>query len=68
MARDLGAPIVPVTIAGAHEHHRVGDWKLDPKTVVVHLHDTIDVRGVGRDEVEELADRVRHIIEGPLTG
>jgi len=68
LARDLGAPIVPVTIAGAHEHHRVGDWKLYPGRVTVHLHDTIDVRGVGRDDVEELAERVRRIIAGPLSG
>jgi 1-acyl-sn-glycerol-3-phosphate acyltransferase len=68
LARDLGAPIVPVTIAGAYEHHRVGDWNLYPGRVVVHVHDTIEVRDLARDEVGELSERVRGIIEGALAG
>jgi 1-acyl-sn-glycerol-3-phosphate acyltransferase len=66
LARDLGVPIVPVTIVGAYEHHRVGDWNLYPGTVVVHLHATIDVNGIRPQDLPALIDRVHAIVEGPL--
>jgi 1-acyl-sn-glycerol-3-phosphate acyltransferase len=65
-ARDLGVPIVPVTVVGAYEHHRVGDWNLYPGTVVVHLHDTLDLKGIAVQDLPALIDRVHAIIEGPL--
>ena len=66
LARALGVPIVPVTIVGAYEHHRVGDWNLYPGTVVVDLHDTIDPGEIAAEDIEVLMERVRNIIEAPL--
>jgi 1-acyl-sn-glycerol-3-phosphate acyltransferase len=66
MARQLGYPIVPVTMQGAFEWHRKGSRLLRPGTVTVHIHDPIAVEGVGRDGLEELRDRVRAIVAGPL--
>jgi 1-acyl-sn-glycerol-3-phosphate acyltransferase len=68
LARDLGVPIVPVTVLGAYEHHRVGDWNLYPGPVVVHLHDTIDLSGIAAQDLPALIDRVHAIVEGPLRG
>lgn len=66
LARSLGVPIVPVTIVGAYEHHRVGDWNLYPGTVVVHLHDTIHPSTIAAEDIDALIERVRNTIDGPL--
>ncbi len=68
LACELGAPITPVTIAGAYAHHRVGDWRLYPATIEVTLHDTIETKGVPPREARALADRVRDIVVAPLRG
>lgn len=66
VAQQLGVPIVPVSLVGSFQHHRTGEWMLWPATVTVHLHDTIDTRGMAKDQVPELRDRVRAIIAQPL--
>jgi 1-acyl-sn-glycerol-3-phosphate acyltransferase len=66
VAIDLGAPVVPVTLDGSYRHHRVGDWRLYPETIVVHLHDTIETTGLGRGDAAELAERVRAIVVGAM--
>jgi 1-acyl-sn-glycerol-3-phosphate acyltransferase len=66
VAQQLGIPIVPVTLAGAFEHHRTGHWMLWPATVTVHLHATIDTKGLTKHDVSPLRDRVREIISAPL--
>jgi 1-acyl-sn-glycerol-3-phosphate acyltransferase len=66
MARQLGYAIVPVTIQGAFEWHRKGSRMLRPGPVTVHIHDTIDLSGVPKGGLEELRDRVRAIVAGPL--
>ena len=68
LARDLGAAIVPVTIVGAYEHHRVGDWNLYPGTVEVHVHDTIELGATGVNDLGAVIERVQRIIEEPLRG
>ena len=67
-ARELGVPIVPVTTAGAYEHHRVGDWNLYPGPVVVHVHDTIPVERIKDMDTAALMEHVRRVIEGPQRG
>jgi 1-acyl-sn-glycerol-3-phosphate acyltransferase len=68
LARELGVPIVPVTVVGAYEHHRVGDWNLYPGRVVVHLHDTVPVDRIKTEDTAALIEHVRRVIEGPLKG
>ena len=66
VAQQLGIPIVPVSLVGSFQHHRTGHWMLWPATVTVHLHDTISTKGLKKEDVPALRDRVRAIISGPL--
>jgi 1-acyl-sn-glycerol-3-phosphate acyltransferase len=66
LAQQLGVPIVPVTLVGSFQHFRTGGWLLHPGTVTVVLHDTIDTRGMKKEEVPELRKRVRKIISEAL--
>jgi len=66
LARELGVPIVPVTVVGAYEHHHVGDWNLYPGRVVVYVHDTIPVDRIKTEDTGALIEHVRRVIEAPL--
>ena len=66
LAQQLGLPIVPVSLVGSFQHHRTGHWMLWPATVTVHLHDTIDTKGLTKNEVAALRDRVRETISAPV--
>jgi 1-acyl-sn-glycerol-3-phosphate acyltransferase len=66
IAQQLGAPIVPVSLVGSIKHHRTGHWMLWPATVTVHLHDTIETKGMTKNDVPALRDRVRAIISAPV--
>jgi 1-acyl-sn-glycerol-3-phosphate acyltransferase len=66
VAQQLGIPIVPVSLVGSFQHHRTGHWMLWPATVTVHLHDTIDTKGMTKKDVRALRERVREIISAPV--
>ncbi len=66
VAQQLGVPIVPVTLTGSWQHHRTGHWMLWPATLTIHIHDTIETRGLDKDDVPALRDRVHKIIAAPL--
>lgn len=66
VAHRLGYPIVPMSIVGSYEFKRVGSWLLHPAKIVVHLHDTLETRGLRKDEVEALPERVHRIVSGPV--
>lgn len=66
VAQQLGIPIVPVSIVGAFEHHRTGHWMLWPGKITVYLHDTIETKGLHKEDVPALRDRVRAIISLPV--
>lgn len=66
MARQFGYPIVPVSIIGSFEFNRKDSWMLRPSKIVVHLHDTIETKGLRKDEVEALRERVHGIISRPV--
>ncbi|MFN0087063.1 MAG: lysophospholipid acyltransferase family protein [Blastocatellia bacterium] len=66
MAIQFGYPVVPMTIVGAHEFSRKGDWKLFPSKITVHLHDTIDTAGMTKNDVEALRERVQAIVAQPV--
>ncbi|MGC1482913.1 MAG: lysophospholipid acyltransferase family protein [Candidatus Acidiferrum sp.] len=66
VAQQLGIPIVPVSLVGSVNHHRTGHWMLWPATITVHLHDTIETRGMTKREVSALRERVREIISAPV--
>ncbi|MBI2819150.1 MAG: 1-acyl-sn-glycerol-3-phosphate acyltransferase [Acidobacteria bacterium] len=64
--RDLEVPIVPVSIVGSYEFNRKGSYMLRPSTIVVHLHDTIETKGMSVSEREALSSRVQQIVSAPV--
>lgn len=66
LAQQLGIPIVPVSLVGSFQHHRTGNWMLWPATITVHLHDTIETKGLTKEDVPALRERVREIIAAPV--
>jgi 1-acyl-sn-glycerol-3-phosphate acyltransferase len=66
VAQQLGIPIVPVSLVGSFQHHRTGHWMLWPATITVYLHDTIETRGLTKEDVPALRERVRQIISAPI--
>jgi 1-acyl-sn-glycerol-3-phosphate acyltransferase len=66
LAQQLGVPIVPVSLVGSFHHLRTEDWILRPATIQVFLHDTIETKGMHKEDVPALKARVKQIIEGPV--
>ncbi|MBI3406153.1 MAG: 1-acyl-sn-glycerol-3-phosphate acyltransferase, partial [Acidobacteria bacterium] len=66
VAQQLGVPIVPVSLVGSFQHHRTGYWMLWPAKITIHLHDTIETKGMTKEEVPALRERVREIISAPV--
>src|SRR2546430_7548795 len=66
MAQQLGVPIVPVSLVGSFQHFRTGHWMLRPGKVTVYLHDTIETKGLRKEDVPALRHRVRKIISAPV--
>ena len=64
IAADVGAPIVPVTIVGAFEVKNVHGPRFVPGPVDVYLHEPIETKNASPEELQE---RVREIVNGPLT-
>jgi 1-acyl-sn-glycerol-3-phosphate acyltransferase len=66
LAQQLQVPIVPVSLVGSFHHLRTEDWILRPTTIHVILHDTIETKGLRKEDVAALKERVRKIIEQPV--
>jgi 1-acyl-sn-glycerol-3-phosphate acyltransferase len=66
VAQQLGIPIVPVSLVGSFQHHRTGHWMLWPQTVTVVIHETIETKGMSKEDIPALRDRVHAIIETPV--
>lgn len=63
MARDLGAPIVPVAVTGMYETLRKGSWLLRPgHQVTVHVLAPIEVADLPDEALPDLAEEVRRRI------
>jgi 1-acyl-sn-glycerol-3-phosphate acyltransferase len=66
LAQQLGVPIVPVSLVGSFHHLRTEDWILRPTTITVVLHDTIETKGLRKEDVPALKQRVKQTIEAPV--
>ncbi len=66
MAQQFGYPIVPVSLVGAFEFNNKDTWMLRPSKIVVHIHDTIETRGLHKQDVPALRERVRETIARPI--
>jgi len=66
LAQQLGVPIVPVSLVGSFQHLRTEDWILRPATITVYLHDTIETKGLKKEDVPALKERIKRIIKDPV--
>jgi len=66
VAQQLGIRSYRLGLVGSFEHHRTGHWMLWPAKVTVRLHDTIETKGLKKEDVPELRERVREIIAARL--
>ncbi len=66
VAQQLGIPIVPVSLVGSFQHHRTGHWMLWPQTVTIVIHETIETKGLTKEDVPALRDRVHAIVAAPV--
>ena len=62
----LGVPLVPVSLVGSIAHLRTGDWILRPANITVQIHDSIEMAGMGKEDVPMLKQRVKETIAGPV--
>jgi 1-acyl-sn-glycerol-3-phosphate acyltransferase len=66
MAIQFGYPIAPMSIVGAYEFSKKGDWKLFPSKITVYIHDTIETGDLGKNDVEALMNRVHAAVAKPV--
>jgi 1-acyl-sn-glycerol-3-phosphate acyltransferase len=66
LAQQLGVPIVPASLVGSFHHLRTGHWLLRPTTITVVLHDTIETKGMKKEDVPALVERVRETVAAPV--
>ena len=66
LAQQHGIPLVPISIVGSFQHHATGNWMFWPAEITVHLHDTIDLSGLSKEDVPALRDRVHAIVSAPI--
>jgi len=66
LAQQLNIPLVPVSLVGSFKHHATGNWMFWPAEITVHLHDTIDLTNMSKEEVPSLRDRVHAIVSAPV--
>jgi 1-acyl-sn-glycerol-3-phosphate acyltransferase len=66
LAQKFGIPIVPISLVGSYQFFQTGNWMLFPRKITVYLHDTIETKGIGRSEVDDLRQRVQDIVAKPV--
>ena len=66
MAQQFGTPIVPVSLVGSFEFNKKTSWLIRPGTITVHLHDVIETKGLKKEDVSALRDRVHAVVSEPL--
>ncbi|HWY44970.1 MAG TPA: lysophospholipid acyltransferase family protein [Candidatus Sulfotelmatobacter sp.] len=66
LAQQLAVPLVPVSIVGSFQHHATGNWMFWPAEITVHLHDTMNLSNLSKEDVPALRDRVHALISAPV--
>ncbi len=62
LATKARVPIVPVTINGSYNIMESHGWTIKPAVVEVSISQPIPTAGLTKEEIDELPDKVRHII------
>jgi hypothetical protein len=55
-----------MSIVGAYEFSKKGDWKLFPSKITVYIHDTIETKDLSKNDVEALMNRVHAAVAKPV--
>lgn len=63
---ELQYPLVPMSIVGSFEFNRKGSWMLYPSKIVVYLHDTLETKGVRKQDIDALRERVQQMVAQPV--
>lgn len=63
LAIETGCPILPLAVAGTREAMPKGDWRFGLTTAEVKVLEPISVDGLTREDVADLRDRTRAVIE-----
>ncbi|HNO79933.1 MAG TPA: lysophospholipid acyltransferase family protein [Phycisphaerae bacterium] len=66
MAQKFKYPILPMSLVGAFQLKRKGDWMIRPSRICVHVHDPIEMDNVNREDIPAIRDKVREIVAGPV--
>lgn len=66
MAIQLGYPITPVSLVDSFRWQNKVTKHMYPATLHVHVHDTIETKGLTRKDLDSLRERVRAIIAAPV--
>jgi 1-acyl-sn-glycerol-3-phosphate acyltransferase len=66
MAVQFGTPIVPVSLVGSFEFNKKTSWLIRPGKITVYLHDTIETKGLHKQDLPALRDHVHAIISRPI--
>jgi 1-acyl-sn-glycerol-3-phosphate acyltransferase len=66
LALDTGLPILPVAILGSDALMRKGSWYILPGAIHVSVRPVVETRDVGREQIDELLERVRSAISAGL--
>jgi 1-acyl-sn-glycerol-3-phosphate acyltransferase len=66
LAQKFAVPIVPMSIVGSYQFFQTGHWMLYPGKITVFMHDTIDTSCIGKDEINDLVERVYQIVSAPV--
>ena len=61
LARELGIPIVPTTVVGMYDVLRTGSWIFRPGDITVFCDAPIETADLPREEIPDLAERVKAI-------
>jgi hypothetical protein len=55
-----------MSIVGSFQFNRKGSWMLYPSKIVVHLHDTLETKGMTKEEIDGFMERVHHMVSKPV--
>lgn len=66
IAHQMGLPIVPITINGAFDIMKIGTYLIKPHKMELVIHEPIQTKGLGEDEILSLVTKSFSEIEGAL--
>ena len=66
IAKEMGLPVVPVTVNGPFDVMKIHTYLINPGTLELIVHEPIETEGMTDEEIPELMDRCRQIVHSGL--